>query len=100
MEGHPTSVIEAINYGIPVIVTPGTNMLDEVKKYKLGFTCNLDSKSIFQCIKKSYDNRLKFDKISKNEIKYAKKNFNWDSIAIKTIKKYKKELNRIKKYEN
>ena len=76
LEGQPTSIIEAISYGIPVIVTPGTNIADVVKENNLGFTTNLDSNDIFLCIKKAYDEFENFKNISCNERKYAKENFN------------------------
>ena len=88
LEGHPTSVIEAIAYGIPVIVTPGTNVLEDVKNNKLGFTCEMDSKSILECLKNAFENRKEFKKISENEINYAKKNFDWNVIAENINKEY------------
>ena len=30
-EGHPMGLIEALAYGIPVLVTPGTNMAQEIQ---------------------------------------------------------------------
>lgn len=90
LEGHPTSVIEAISYGIPVIVTPGTNVLQEVKKYKLGFCCDqLNSKAIFDSLQIALESKKEFLKISKNEIEYAKENFDWKNITSNIYEQYK-----------
>ena len=89
LEGQPTAVIEAISYGIPVIVTPGTNLFDVVSKYNLGFTTEFGCDEIFNCIKNSFENRKDFKMISKNELDYAKSNFDWEEIIKISIEKYK-----------
>ncbi len=85
LEGQPTAVIEAISYGIPVIVTPGTNIVDVVNANDLGYSCEFSKESIFDCIKKSISDKNNYKIISANEIQYAKANFNWDSIIKKFI---------------
>lgn len=92
MEGHPTSIIEAISYGIPVLVTPGTNMDKEVKENQLGFVANFEAKDIKEKIISAYKSREQFLEITEREIKYSKENFEWDSIMRKTIDKYEKLL--------
>ena len=44
-EGHPMGLIEALSYGIPVAITPGTNMSSEVKSNNAGWvsSCTPDS---------------------------------------------------------
>ena len=88
LEGHPTGVIEAISYGIPVITTPGTNLYDDVKKYNIGFIAELNSNDICSAIIKSYESKKEFKKISENAINYANKNFNWNSISKEILKQY------------
>lgn len=39
-EGHPMALIEALSYGLPCMVTQGTNMRTEVCKYDAGWGCN------------------------------------------------------------
>lgn len=92
LEGHPTSVIEAISYGIPVLVTPGTNMVEDVKNNKLGYFCNLDKREIADIIIKAYGEKEKFKNISVREIEFAKNNYNWENIIIKNIETYKRKL--------
>lgn len=88
LEGHPTGVIEAISYGIPVIVTPGTNVSDEVELNNLGFVAESDINSILNTIKTAYKNKDRYDLISKNCISYAKNNFDWEDICKKIINEY------------
>lgn len=92
LEGHPTAVIEAISYGIPVIVTPGTNVADVIKSKRMGYSCILNENSIFEAIKQSFEKRKEYNQISKNSIDYAKDNFNWDSIIKESLDDYRKNL--------
>lgn len=39
-EGMPISILEALSYGVPCIVSNGTNMADIIDKYKCGFIVN------------------------------------------------------------
>ena len=91
LEGQPTSVIEAISYGVPVIVTPGTNVADVVKKYDLGFISEFDSEAIFGCIIVAFS-RKKLSNISKNEVEYAKRTFAWDELIKSSIDQYSKRM--------
>lgn len=93
LEGQPTAVIEAISYGVPVIVTPGTNIMKEVSENCLGFISEFSTENVEETIINSYNSKKEFEKISKNEIEYAKKEFEWKKIVKKTIEEYKKILN-------
>ena len=54
-EGHPMGLIEALSYGIPCMVTPGTNMCEEIRESDAGWTCegNVDGikRAIIKIIK-------------------------------------------------
>lgn len=90
LEGQPTSVIEAISYGLPVIVTPGTNLYNEVKNFDLGFVCELNENEIKDTILNAYNHRKDFVQISKNEINYSMKNFEWNEVVKATIDEYRR----------
>lgn len=92
LEGQPTSIIEAISYGIPVIVTPGTNMQDVVKEHRLGFICKMDCEDIFKSIKECYESKDTFEEITKRSIEYAKNEYDWEYIARKSIDEYRIKL--------
>lgn len=92
LEGQPTSVIEAISYGVPVIVTPGTNVADIVENEKLGYTTKLNPEAVFKCIQDSFADKDNFSEISKREKIYAGKNFVWDKIIEESIKEYTNEV--------
>ena len=39
LEGHPMGLIEALAYGVPCLVSRGTNMYDEVLSSNAGWVC-------------------------------------------------------------
>lgn len=93
-EGMPMGLLEAISYGIPSIVTPGTNMSDILKVAEAGWITDLTPQDIAKTIKKAIkdfeENPLRY---RKNALKLSK-SFNWDTIAGKSIEIYSKILNK------
>lgn len=88
LEGQPTSVIEAISYGVPVIVTPGTNVSDIVKDKKMGYVARMDSESILKTIMRAFNDKKQFGQLSQNEVRLSKEIFNWDVIISQSLKEY------------
>lgn len=88
-EGMPISVLEALSYSIPVIVSEETNISDYVKNYNAGWVIeDLTPKSIADVLEviDNFDINL----ISKNAYVLAKEEFSW----VKNVK------NLVKQYEN
>lgn len=91
-EGQPLSVLEALGYGKPVIVTPGTNFSEIVEKENMGWATKLKPKDIAIKMREVY----KFSKekglntYSNNAKKYIKENFMWEKITKETLEIYKK----------
>lgn len=92
LEGHPTAVIEAISYGIPVLVTPGTNVDEDVKNNNLGFVSELNPFELYKTIMKAYNKKSEFKQITQNEISFSRKKLEWEAIIERTIKEYKNIL--------
>lgn len=90
-EGHPMGLVEALAYGVPAIVTPGTNMSEEIAKADAGWVCDEASK---EAIKIQLQNILKerslFASKGANAAKLAK-NYDWDVLA----EKFHKEVVQI-----
>ena len=95
-EGHPMAVIEAMAYGIPCILTEGTNMIDVVDKYDAGWVSNFDPDSIAETILNAISNKKLIDVKSTNARKLVEENYKWENIAIKTIEEYKKIITSYK----
>ena len=92
-EGFPMSILEALSYGCPCIVSKYTNVGDIISHYNAGWTIDdLNAKSVAEMIKKSIkDYRSNSGKIRSNALK-ASENFQWDKIALKSIDIYRRVL--------
>lgn len=93
-EGSPMTVLDALSYGNPCIVTPGTNVADKLENDGIGWKVMLDPNSIADKLivaRKEYfkdqDNYVKRSK------KYVIKNCTWGSIAEQSINYLNKTLN-------
>lgn len=88
-EGQPVGALEAISKGIPVIVTEGTNISEEVERYKCGFTAKTNSRSIAEQILKAYNSREKMEEYSENCLVFASREFSWEKIIKDIVKCYR-----------
>lgn len=93
-EGFPMTVLEAWKYGNPCLVTPGTNVMNEVVEQKLGWGTELDSESIANAIlqaKNDYSNSQ--DIYIKRCKSYVKNTYSWEEIALDSFHKFSKICN-------
>lgn len=87
-EGHPMAVIEAMAYGIPCILTEGTNMLDKLVQYDAGWSTELNVDDISRTILSAINNKRLILKKGSNARRLAKENYTWDRIAYETLEYY------------
>ncbi len=87
-EGMPMGILEAMAYGVPVIVSPGTGFAELVDRNRCGFVCETDAESIYKTILKAYDEKCNLRLLSKNAYETIKNQFSWDIVANKTLNKY------------
>lgn len=98
-EGMPLSILEALSYGVPCLITEGTNMGEYVKSCDAGWVAKTDSSSISEQLFKSVSD-VNLKSKSANAVKLIETHFNWDNIAKNTIDNYKKySLNTKKEAE-
>ncbi|WP_146223228.1 glycosyltransferase [Ureibacillus chungkukjangi] len=93
-EGQPLAVMEALAIGLPVLLTPGTNIADDVVENNCGWKAELSVDSIAEKIIEAYNSRHLLTQLSTNAINYSKTTFSWDIIAQKTIGHYKELIEK------
>lgn len=92
-EGMPFSLIEALAHGMPVIVTPGTNLSEEVSNASSGWCCTDDSASLAEVMKTAFS--LTPDSLAamqRNAQSLVRTHFIWESIAKQVDCLYEKAL--------
>lgn len=91
-EGMPMTILEALSYGCPCMVTPMTNMAELIKDNHCGWVIDLTADSIAQTIKKAY-NELSVDpnKYTEECRKTAEK-YSWANVAKESILFYQKNI--------
>lgn len=88
-EGHPMALIEALSYGIPCIVTKGTNMKSEVEEFNAGWTADNNELSLANALTKAIKEfkRDTLSEYSANASSLARK-YDWDLLARENTNKY------------
>lgn len=79
-EGHPMGLVEALAYGIPVIVTPGCNMADEIKEENAGWVCETDVASLCNLFNKVIVEKSELPVKGQNARRLSEK-YQWNRIA-------------------
>lgn len=93
-EGHPTALIEALSYGLPCLVTEGSNMREEIKQCDAGWTADTSIDSIAYALLQMMKEKEKIQTKQKNAVKLAKK-YEWTTLAQKSHNEYMKLVKRI-----
>lgn len=79
-EGHPMGLVEALAYGLPSLVTPGTNMADEISNAGAGWKCEGTPTSVANALKMIIKENKNLKEKSENAIHLAA-HYQWDNIA-------------------
>lgn len=91
-EGFPMSILEALSYGLPCIVTYSTNLGEMIENNECGWAVSLDSAQIANAITNLVED-TKLQSKSANAVALANR-FQWKDIAMQTIEEYGKLLYR------
>lgn len=86
-EGQPMSVMEALSYGLPCIVTYNTSFGYYVNANKCGIGIDFDEDQLFVAIKKLYEDE-KFRNICAENTKIIEDDYSWSRVTTECLKQY------------
>ena len=92
VEGMPLGILEALSYGIPCLITKGTNLGDYVENYDAGWVAETKSVSIANKIVEAISDDNIWMKKSQNCISLIEKEFSWEEISKQTVEEYKRRV--------
>lgn len=80
LEGHPMGLIEALAYGLPSFVSPGSNMKEEIEEYNAGWVCDGEVQGIRDALLKVIVEKDKLGEKGLNAQRLASI-YNWRNIS-------------------
>jgi len=80
-EGMPMAVIEAMAFGKPCIVTPGSNMQAVISECNGGWLCDLSVNSIADTLLRVYEEKETTLERGENAKKYTQSHLTWPTLA-------------------
>ncbi|HUT09364.1 MAG TPA: glycosyltransferase [Thermoguttaceae bacterium] len=90
-EGHPMAVLEALAFGIPCLLTPGTNMADEVAAAGAGWKAGPTPEGIAAGLREvmaADENCLRQAGIKARQL--AVQRYGWDQVARGSVEAYRR----------
>lgn len=87
-EGMPMGILEALSYGLPVLITEGTTLGAYIKEYNAGWVAKNSAEAIAKSFEKVIEEKC-FKGKSQQAIKLIEENFEWNSIAKNCVSEYK-----------
>lgn len=87
-EGMPMGILEALSYGMPVIATTGTNLMEEIVKYDCGYAAWQSVETIAEAIKKALKTKKSWQEKGKNARHLIEEKYSWEKVAKDSIKMY------------
>ncbi len=87
-EGMPMGILEALGYGIPCLITKGTNLGENVKEYDAGWVAETNAQAIAVAMVEAVKEKNKWRSKADNAVKLIEENFLWNTIAKQAVKDY------------
>ena len=94
-EGMPLGILEALSYGVPVLITEGAVLGDVVKKNKAGWVAKNEAEDISERYVTAINDRNRWEQMGINARQLCQTEFEWNKIGESTVLKYIELCERI-----
>lgn len=95
-EGMSMGILEALSYGVPCLVTRGTNLGEIIEQYDAGWVAETNAESIAETLLKALDERERWEEKSRNAVRLVEENFLWGKVVRATIDEYRRIIGKNK----
>ncbi|PID31641.1 hypothetical protein CR983_00075 [Candidatus Saccharibacteria bacterium] len=92
-EGQPLGIMEAMDIGMPCIVTEGTTFHEVARQFQAGIPVSDDAKAIGDTLLAIRDGAYDLESISQNASDYTKTHYGWESVSKLMIDDYERLIN-------
>lgn len=89
-EGMPLGILEALSYGLPCLVTDGTNLGTEITSNRAGWNGKSNVEGIASALLKALDEKNNYYEYGKHGRAFVKEKFSWEIIGQQAISEYEK----------
>lgn len=89
-EGMPMGILEALSYGIPCLITRGTNLGETVESVDAGWMAEDNAESISQLLEKSVLDQDGWQWMGHNAAALVEQSYAWEVIAADTVSTYQR----------
>ncbi|WP_034449971.1 glycosyltransferase [Butyrivibrio sp. AE2032] len=93
-EGMPGGILEALSYGVPCLVTRGTNLGEKITETDCGWMAENNAESVADCIRKAIAGKDTLAAKSANAVRFIEENYSWNVVMQKTVEEYQKLLSQ------
>lgn len=93
-EGLPMAVLEALAHGVPCLLTPGSNMADEVAGFSAGWRVEATPHDMAAGIKRALaEDSNVWAEAGRNARRLVEERYRWDIIGRKSLEQYRRCCN-------
>lgn len=91
-EGQPLSVLEALSYGLPCLVTPGTGVAEDVVAAHAGWQTDPSAEGVAEALMRIMESRKELCAMGRRARELAEVKYSWDRVGTEALKRYEETL--------
>ena len=93
-EGMPMGILEALSYGMPVIATQGTRLMEQIAEHNCGYPAGNNSESIAVALKTAFESKTEWETKGRNARNLIATKYEWEIVGYAAIDSYTKLIKK------